>query len=79
VQPEKVLDSRIARGKRELLVRWVGAPAVEAAWVTLEEFREQFPAFQLEDELLQKEGRDVMYSRTFGRRGKDQGGPGGQN
>jgi hypothetical protein len=45
VQPEKVLDNRIAKGKWELLVRWVGAPAVETAWLTLEEFSEQFPAF----------------------------------
>jgi hypothetical protein len=45
VQPEKVLDNRIAKGKWELLVRWVGAPAVETAWLTLKEFSEQFPAF----------------------------------
>jgi hypothetical protein len=52
VLPEKVLNSIIAHGKRQLLVRWKDAPAVESVWVDLEEFREQFPAFQLEDELL---------------------------
>jgi hypothetical protein len=70
VQPEKVLDSRIARGQRELLVRWVGAPAAETSWVSLPDFRAQFPEFQLEDELLHREGRDVMWSRQFSRRGK---------
>jgi transcriptional regulator GlxA family with amidase domain len=52
---------------------------VESAWVDLEDFREQFPNFQLEDELLLKEGRDVMYSRTFGRRSRQQGGTGAQD
>jgi hypothetical protein len=31
----------------------------------LEDFREQFPTFQLEDELLLKEGRHVMYIRRL--------------
>jgi hypothetical protein len=79
VLPAKVLNSRIARGKRQLLVRWKDAPAAELAWVDLEDFREQFPTFQLEDELLLKEGRDVMYSRTFGRRSRQQGGTGAQD
>jgi hypothetical protein len=40
VLPEKVLNSRIARGKRQLLVCWKYAPAVESAWVDLEDFHE---------------------------------------
>jgi hypothetical protein len=40
VQPEKVLNSRIARGKLEVLVHWMGAPAAETVWVASEEFRE---------------------------------------
>jgi hypothetical protein len=36
----------------------------------LPDFRAQFPEFQLEDELLHREGRDVMWSRQFSRRGK---------
>ena len=47
-------------GTRELLVRWKGAPTSETSWVELEEFKTQFPAFQLEDELLLQGGRDVM-------------------
>jgi hypothetical protein len=49
----------------------MGAPAAETAWVALEEFREQFPDFQLEDELFLREGRDVMWNKTFGWRGKE--------
>jgi hypothetical protein len=48
----------------------MGAPAAETAWMALEEFREQFSDFQLEDELFLQEGRDVMWNKTFGRRGK---------
>jgi hypothetical protein len=68
VEPEAVLQGRIARGQREVLVRWKGVPAAESSWVPLEAFREQFPDFQLEDKLLLQGGRDVMYGRTFGRR-----------
>jgi hypothetical protein len=52
VEPKKVLKSRLARGWHRLLVRWKGAHVVESAWVDLAEFVEQYPDFQLEDELL---------------------------
>jgi hypothetical protein len=45
------------------------------AGLDVEEFVEQFPKFQLEDELLHG-GRDVMWGQTFDRRRKhweDQG------
>jgi len=74
VEPDNVLRSRLARGKRELLVRWKGAPAAETSWVELDDFREQFPDFQLEDELLLQGGRDVMWGRTYGRHKANQGG-----
>ena len=70
VQPDQVLRSRLARGQRELLVRWKNAPATETSWVTLAEFRELFPKFQLEDELLIQEGRDVMVGLQYSRRKK---------
>ena len=57
-------------GTRELLVRWKGAPASETSWVDLEEFKTQFPAFQLEDELLLQGGRDVMWGLRYGRRNR---------
>jgi hypothetical protein len=75
VQPEMVLKGRLARGRRELLVRWKGAPAADASWVPLDEFQEQFPAFELEDELLLQGGRDVMWGKAYSRRGKRPEGP----
>jgi hypothetical protein len=70
VELERVLQGYLARGWRELLVRWKGAPAAETCWVKLEAFREQFPQFQLADELLVQGGRDVMCGLKFGRRKK---------
>ena len=35
---------------------------------TLDEFREHFPDFQLEDELFAQAGRDVMTGKTYTRR-----------
>ena len=73
VEPEAVLRGRLARGQREVLVRWKGAPTAETSWVALDEFRERFPHFQLEDELLLQGGRDVMWGRIYGRRKRVQG------
>jgi hypothetical protein len=56
------------------LVKWKDAPAADTAWVDLEAFQEQFPRFQLEDELLFQGGRYVMYGVTYYRR--KQGGVG---
>jgi hypothetical protein len=39
-----------------LLVHWVDRPAEEASWINAEEFRGLYPDFQLEDELLEREG-----------------------
>ena len=74
VEPDVVLRSRLARGKHELLVRWKGAPAAEMAWVELDDFRQQFLDFQIEDELRLQGRRDVMWGRTYGRRMASQGG-----
>ena len=70
VEPEEVLRSRLALGHRELLVRWKGAPATETSWVSLVEFQQLFPKFQLEDELLVQGGRDVMVGLQYKRRNK---------
>lgn len=52
LEPEMVLQSRLARGVPELLVQWKGKPAAEASWMPLDEFRALYPGFQLEDKLL---------------------------
>jgi hypothetical protein len=73
VQPEKVLNARVARRRCELLVRWTGAPAAETKWVDLE-FVQHFPDYQLEDEPLLQGGRDVMWGLAYSRRKKHQEG-----
>jgi len=72
VEPEAVIRGRLARGRREVLVRWKGAPAAKTSWVALDDFREQFPHFQLEDELLLQGGRDVMWGLGYSRRSRKQ-------
>jgi hypothetical protein len=67
VELEAVLRGRVARGRHELLVPWKGLHAAEATWTDLEDFRHLYPAFQLEDELLAEDGRDVMLGIRYRR------------
>jgi hypothetical protein len=67
-----VLKGCIAHGTKQILVRWKGAPAVEASWEELDDFMQHYTEFQLADELFVQGGRDVMYDRTFGRRLKSE-------
>jgi len=46
----------MARGIRQILVCWKGEPAVSATWEDVDSFTEQYPSFQLEDELLVEGG-----------------------
>ena len=66
-EPSRVEHARLARGVRQLLVHWRGEPPESATWEDAESFREQFPDFQLEDELTLEGGRDVMWGRTYAR------------
>jgi hypothetical protein len=50
-EPLRVEQARLARGVRQVLVRWCGEPAESASWEDLDEFRIKYPDFQLEDEL----------------------------
>jgi len=67
-EPERLERSRLARGVRQVLVRWKGEPFSSSPWEDWDTFRERFPTFQLKDELVQEEGRDVMYGNTYSRR-----------
>jgi hypothetical protein len=49
-EPERVVRSHLARGIKEVLVRWKGQPASAATWEDWEEFIAKHPSFQLEDE-----------------------------
>jgi hypothetical protein len=44
LEPTSIVKSRLARGRHELLVQWVGLAAADATWVDLEEFRRLHPA-----------------------------------
>jgi hypothetical protein len=74
LEPEEALKCRLARGRQELLVRWKNQVAVEASWVDLEEFCQLYTDFQLEDELLLQEERDVMVGIKYSRRNRKESG-----
>jgi hypothetical protein len=66
--PERIVRSRLARGVKEVLVRWKGQPASAATWEDWEDFIAKHPSFQLEDELSVEGGRDVMWGLSYTRR-----------
>jgi hypothetical protein len=50
---------------------WVDQPTSVATWEVLEEFKEAYPKFQLEDKLFQQEGGNVMdryFSKQYKRK-----------
>jgi hypothetical protein len=49
-------------------VQWEGLPPSDATWERLADFKIKYPEFQLEDELFAKEGRDVMWGKTYTRK-----------
>jgi hypothetical protein len=49
---------------QQVLVHLVGQPASDA-WEDVPSFKERYPSFQLEDELFQNGGGDVMWGRTY--------------
>ena len=67
-EPDRAVRARVARGVRQVLIRWKGQPAASATWEDLDSFRDKFPAFQLEDALVVEGGRDVMWGRPYERR-----------
>jgi hypothetical protein len=70
--PERASRTRLSRGVRQVLIQWQGEPAASTTWEDLEDFQERYPSFQLEDELLVKGGRDVMWGRQYSRRQRHQ-------
>ena len=68
--PVKVLRSSVRRGVQHLLVQWAGSSEMDATWEPLADFVKHYPEFQLEDELLVEEGRDIMWGIPYRRRVK---------
>jgi hypothetical protein len=67
LEPAVVLKCQLARGQQEVLVQWKGKPAAETSWMSVDDFQQVYPVFQLEDELLAQVGRDVMVGNTYSR------------
>jgi hypothetical protein len=72
-KPQHVLKARLFRGVRQVLVHWFGQDAAHASWEDLEDFKQRYPEWQLEDNLLVNGGSDVMWGRVYSRRSKDKG------
>jgi hypothetical protein len=67
--PTFVLRIRLGpNGERQALVQWDNLPPSSASWEDLEQFKQKYPQFQLEDELLLEGGSDVMWGRSYSRR-----------
>jgi hypothetical protein len=60
--PDKIVRTKPTASSWELLVRWQGRDGAEASWMSLEQFKEDFPDFQLEDELFHQAGGSVVDS-----------------
>ena len=58
-----------------MLIHWEGQPASAASWEDVTPFRERYPSVQLEDELFQNGGGDVMWGQPYRRKEPAQGGP----
>jgi hypothetical protein len=69
LQPERAVKAQLRRGSWWLLIKWTGLDDSEATWEPVEDFKSRFPDFQLEDELFDGEGRDVMVGNVYRRRG----------
>lgn len=48
-QPEAILDSRVRKNKKEVLVHWRGLSPLEATWERLDKISKQFPDVSLTD------------------------------
>jgi hypothetical protein len=73
-QPEQVIRAKPTTNSWELLVRWKDHSSGEATWEPLEQFKEAYRDFQLEDELFHQAGGSVMdtfFGKQYSRRKKN--------
>jgi hypothetical protein len=60
--PEKLVRARPTASSWEVLTQWQGKTVAEATWEPLEQFKDAYPEFKLEDELFCQGGGSVMNS-----------------
>jgi hypothetical protein len=78
--PTSVLRIRLGpNGERQALIQWDNLPPSSPSWEDLEQFKQKYPQFQLEDELLLKGGSDVMWGRSYSRRKRHKPQPAPEN
>lgn len=63
--PASVLRARPSSTSWDLLVQWQGQSDADGTWELLEQFKESFPDFQLEDKLFSY-GEGSVVDRFFG-------------
>jgi hypothetical protein len=71
--PEKVARAHPTKDLWELLVQWYGRSAGDATWEPLQDFKDDYPEFQLEDVLFHQTGGsvvDTLFNKKYSRRKK---------
>lgn len=72
--PQAIINTRLNRGRRELLVQWAGCPQEDATWEPIDNFRAAYPEFELEDKLNSERGSndiDVFIGKQYQRRNRN--------
>jgi hypothetical protein len=68
-----VLHTQLYQGIWHILVQWCGLSNNDISWEPLQEFKDLKLDVQLENELLEEVGRDVMTSVIYRRRDRASG------
>jgi hypothetical protein len=68
----EVTRCHLARGREEVLVRWIGQVVADAPWVALMSSHKTYTAFQLDEKLILQVERDFMYGKPYQRHHKQQ-------
>lgn len=63
--PDQAVRACLARGVRQILVKWQGEPTSDATWEDVESFVKRYPHFQLVDELLVEGGEMLCGEDTI--------------
>ncbi|KAG8489288.1 hypothetical protein CXB51_017334 [Gossypium anomalum] len=72
--PQAIINTRLNRCRRQLLVQWAGCPQENAHWEPIDSFRVAYPEFELEDKLNSERGSndiDVFIGKQYQRRNRN--------